>query len=281
MRDTLRKWHVEYRLSSTPQLLTIDVLEWYRDPVLASALRDHEMAEADRTPQVVDGLLRELDTAGARATFFVGAGTATRHGDMVRSIVRNGHEVAALGTYVGDDWDWFRADARRVKDALDRIPGVAARGFRSPWSPLVAPWRFAMLVDEGYEYDSTRISSGAVPAYARTQQCDTGWLIEVPRMPSSFGGATLSVRDASYGTMRRLLAERTQNGLRGVISFATWEVDDEEPRQRLPLLAAFRHYRGRRAARERVRRLLQDFRFDAIGYQLSELAKDAPSAYAA
>jgi hypothetical protein len=136
-------------------------------------------------------------------------------------------------------------------------------------------------VGEGYEYDSTRIATGSVPAYPQTQQCDTGRLIEVPLMSSPFGSTALSVRDASYGVLRRLLASRTQNGLPGVISFATWEVDHEEPRQRLPLLAAFRHYRGRRAARERVRRLLQDFRFDAIGNQLSELAKDAPSAYAA
>ncbi len=272
---------MEYRLSSTAHLLTIDIIEWYRDPALASALRDQETVESDRTPQVVDGLLRELDVAGARATFFVGAGTAARHGNVLRSIVRGGHEVAALGAYVGDDWDVFRAEARRVKDVLDRIPGVNARGFRSPWSPLVAPWRFAMLVDAGYEYDSTRIATGSVPAYVQTQQCDTGRLIEVPLMPGPFGSAALSVRDATYGAMRRLFAARAQNGLPGVISFATWEVDDEEPRQRLPLLAAFRHYRGRGAARERVRRLLRDFRFDAIGNQLSELAKDAPSAYAA
>lgn len=272
---------MDYRLSSTAQLLTIDVVEWYRDPAVASAVRDRETVETDRTPQIVGNLLRELDSAGARATFFVGAATAARHAEVVRAIVREGHEVAGRGDYVGDDWDVFRADARRVKDVLERIPGVSVRGFRSPWSPLVAAWRFAMLVDEGYEYDSTRIAAGTVPAYAQTQECATGRLIEVPLMPSSFGGASLSVRDASYGAMHRLFAGRARSGLPGVISFATWEVDDEEPRQRLPLLAALRHYRGRRAARERVLRLLRDFRFDAIGYQLSELAKDAPAAYAA
>jgi hypothetical protein len=272
---------VDYRLSSTAQLLTIDVVEWYRDPVLASALKKRNTVEPDRTPQVVGNLLRELDSAGARATFFIDAGTATRHGDVVRAIVRHGHEVGALGDYVGDDWDVFRADARRVKDVLDRIPGVGVRGFRSPFSPLAAPWRFPMLVDEGYEYDSTRVAVGAVPSYAQTQECTTGWLIEVPLMASPFGSTSLSVRDTSYGAMHRAFAGRARSGLPGVISFATWEIDDEEPRQRLPLLAAFRHYRGRRAARERVQRLLRDFRFDAIGYQLSELAKDAPAAYAA
>lgn len=279
-----------HRLSSTAHLLTIDVTDWRRDPAIASALRAKSIDVSwDRTEAVVDRLLGLLSDAGARATFFVGASIAKRNGTLPRRITGMGHEIAAHGEYDGADADEFRADARRTKSLLEALSGAHVRGFRSPRSaPLGGMWRFELLVEEGFEYDSSRTSGapagrwgGIVPQYAQTLMCGAGSLVEVPRLAAGAGGAPLSVRRASYGAMRTLLASRASARLPGVVSFAAWEVDDAQPRLPLPLLPAIRHYSGRRAAKERVGRLVHEFSFDAVGHRLSELAKDAPSAFAA
>jgi hypothetical protein len=153
----------------------------------------------------------------------------------------------------------------------------------STGSPL---WRFEVLVEEGFDYDSSHLPQRAairtdlrVPSYPQTIVCGPGTLIEVPLLPHPFVRGALSIRRAPYAAVHHLFASRTEAGLPGVVSFATWEVDRDQPKLKLPILVSWRHYAGRRGADDRVDRLLKEFRFDAIGYRLAELAEQAPAVY--
>lgn len=268
---------VKFKLSSTAHLLTIDVADWHADPALGSAasrVRNDSLDErASRNAALV---LDELALTGAKATFFVTRSIARRDVALMRRILGAGHELAAHGNAGCLDWDDLSADARATKQVLEDATGTQIRGFRSPGSRTEqwAPWRFDVLAEEGYEYDSSRMSRRpSVPDYPQTIVCGAGWLIEVP--------LTMSVRQFSYASLRAEFESRTRVGLPGVLSFATWEIDHEQPKMPLPVIASFRHYRGRRATRERVGRLLREFRFEAIGHRLADLAQDAPATYAA
>ncbi|MBL9189394.1 MAG: polysaccharide deacetylase family protein [Opitutaceae bacterium] len=88
-------------------------------------------------PEDTPRLLDLLDRHGARATFFVIGERAARHPEIIREIVRRGHEVAhhththPLGTF------WC-AGPRRLAAELDRAltalgeAGVKPRWFRPP-----------------------------------------------------------------------------------------------------------------------------------------------------
>jgi peptidoglycan/xylan/chitin deacetylase (PgdA/CDA1 family) len=278
-----------YRLSVTTHFLTIDVTDWTSDPDVAYivARRNFDPLEA-RPAETVNALLDRLAATSSWATFFLTGPIARRDASLARRIVHSGHEVAARGAPTFQDYDAFRADARQVKSVIEDACGVPVRGFRS----LVTAgkgssrWRFETLVEEGYEYDSSRFPRArqgpldqAVPSYPQTIVCDAGSLIEVPLLPQPFAKRAFSIRRTPYAAVQQVFASRTRAGLPGVVSFATWEVDHEQPKIQLPVLTSWRHYRGRRAAHDRVDRLLREFRFDAIGHRLSELAEQAPAAF--
>jgi hypothetical protein len=110
--------------------------------------------------------------------------------------------------------------------------------------------------------------------------CDAGTLIEVPLLSQPSAKRALSMRRTSYAAVQQAFASRTRAGLPGVAAFATWEVDHLQPKLNLPVFTSWRHYRGRKAAHDHVDRLLREFRFDAIGHRLNELAEQAPAAFA-
>jgi len=176
-----------------------------------------------------------------------------------------------------------------VKATIEDAVGVPVRGFRSNAVPAKQSslWRFEALIEAGYEYDSSQLPhpvrgplDQAVPSYPQTIVCGSGTLIEVPLLQQPFAQRAFSIRRTPYAAVQHVFASRTRAGLPGVVSFATWEVDREQPKLNLPVLTSWRHYSGRRAAHDRVDRLLKEFRFDAIGHRLSELAEQAPAAFA-
>ena len=105
----------------------------------------------------VPRLLRRLDRAGIRATFFVPGYTAERWPDVVRAIRDAGHEIAHHG-YVhegsrGADVGEEEARLLRGLEALDAVAGVRPVGYRAPnWELSYAlP---ALLAKHGFRYDS-------------------------------------------------------------------------------------------------------------------------------
>jgi len=105
----------------------------------------------------VPRLLRRLDRAGIRATFFVPGYTAERWPDAVRAIRDAGHEIAHHG-YMhegsrGADVAEEEARLLRGLEALEAVAGVRPVGYRAPnWELSYAlP---ALLAKHGFRYDS-------------------------------------------------------------------------------------------------------------------------------
>jgi peptidoglycan/xylan/chitin deacetylase (PgdA/CDA1 family) len=277
-----------FRLAGTTHFLTIDVADWTTDPDVARVVARRRFDPLDTRPsETVNALLDELAKTGSRATFFLTESVARRDAPLVRRIVHAGHEVAARGGCDTEEPADFQRSAGRVKSTLEDAAGVHVRGFRSGAArrTTLPVWRFEALVEQGFEYDSSRLPRSArgpldrgVPSYPQTIVCGAGTLLEVPLLAEPFARRPLSLRRSPYAAVQRVFALRTRAGLPAVASFATWEVDSDQPRLGLPLLASWRHYAGRQAARERVDRLLREFRFDAIGHRLNELVEQAPPA---
>ena len=110
---------------------------------------------------VVRGLPRILDLLARhdlRATFFVPGFTAEQHPDAIRALLDAGHEVAHHG-YLHLRLDQLDGPAQRDElerglAALESVGAPRPRGYRAPaWE--LTPETFALLVEHGFEYDSS------------------------------------------------------------------------------------------------------------------------------
>ncbi len=144
------------------------------------ARRASTMSHQAYGPRVgVPRLLRVLDGAGIRATFFVPGFTARRYPDTVRRIAAAGHEVAWHNDLHEPPYslseDEERAILERGTDVLEPLTGYRPAGYRAPWWEL-NPRTPDLLAAAGYAYDSSLMDDD-VPYLLATAR---GTLVELP-----------------------------------------------------------------------------------------------------
>ncbi len=218
------------------------------------------------------------------ATFFVLGWVAERHPGLVAEIAAAGHEIASHGYAHRLIYDQtpaaFRNDVRRAKRILEESCGQRVLGYRAP-SYSITPrslWALDILVEEGYEYDSSifpiRHDRYGIPVSGRAPYSirrEHGTIIEVPGSTTQLGLLNLPVAGGGY--FRILPYEWTRWGISrvnraenrpAVFYLHPWEIDPDQPRLGAGRLGQFRHYRNLNVTEQRLRQLLIDFRFGPV-----------------
>jgi polysaccharide deacetylase family protein (PEP-CTERM system associated) len=271
---------------------TVDVEEYFQVSAFDGVVRRTEWAGyISRVHESVKLLLDLLSRHHCKATFFVLGWLAERHRDLVREISDAGHEIASHGwgheRVTRQAPEAFRASVRRTKHELEDLIGAAVLGFRAPSFSIVPglEWALDILIDEGYRYDSSlfpfRRPGGYGYAGARPDphwiERPAGRLAEFPlmtlrrfgvRIPAA-GGAYFRV--FPYGVVRAALRDCERRNAPGMFYVHPWELDPEQPRLNVPWVSRLRHYTGLRRTRQRLERLLGDFRFTTVGSSLAAL----------
>ena len=188
--------------------LTIDVEDYFQVSAFTPYIARSEWEQ--RECRVVRNVSRILDLLAAqdtRATFFTLGWIAERYPDLIRRIVREGHELAShgYGHERASDLDEaaFSQDIRRAKALLEDLSGTAVTGYRAPSFSIGTGnlWAFDCLARAGYLYSSSiypiRHDHYGMPDSPRfAYRVDAG-LLEVPittlrvfnrNLPSSGGG---------------------------------------------------------------------------------------------
>lgn len=235
-------------------------------------------------------ILELLSQCHARATFFVLGWVAERHENLVREIVKQGHEVASHG--FGHDLittqtpEQFREDIRRAKSILEDATGMPVAGYRAPTFTITheTQWALPILVEEGYLYDSSifpvlhdRYGMYGANPYCHKIQTVSGPLWEVPPSTTQFAGVRIPIggggyfRLFPYALTRFLLRSQEASGHPLVFYLHPWELDPEQPRMDGPLLSQFRHYLNLQKTEGRLRQLLEEFAFFPIGERIKPL----------
>ena len=124
--------------------MTVDVEDYFQVEAFFSHVhrRDWETIEC-RVEKNVDRILQLFDANATKATFFTLGWIAERYPQVVRNIVKNGHELASHGMahFRADHQSrpLFFADVQRAKKLLEDIGGVPVQGYRatsfSDWGP--------------------------------------------------------------------------------------------------------------------------------------------------
>ncbi|HYV98132.1 MAG TPA: XrtA system polysaccharide deacetylase [Gemmatimonadaceae bacterium] len=270
---------------------TVDVEEYFQVRALETAV---DRSAWETLPRRLDRpmhiLLDQLEAAGARGTFFTLGWVADRNPDIVRRIVKGGHELASHGYWHRRVADMtpaeFREDLRTSKVALENCGGVSVIGFRAPNFSIVegCDWAFDILLEEGFQYDSSVFpiwrpgyGNPSAPRAPHRITRPAGTLAEFPlatttvlglRVPAAGGGY---LRQFPFALIHRAFAEASARGVPATFYVHPWELDAEQPRFDVPLLTRVRHYRGLAATEGRIARLLRDFPFGTIASSLNDV----------
>jgi polysaccharide deacetylase family protein (PEP-CTERM system associated) len=274
--------------SSVPPIvngMSIDVEDYFHVSVFDGIVPRSAWADMEsRVVRNTDRLLDIFDEFEVRSTFFVLGWVGERHPDLVQRIAQRGHEVASHGYAHRLIYDQtraaFRDDVRRAKALLEDACAQQVSGYRAP-SYSITPrslWALDVLIEEGYRYDSSifpiRHDRYGIPVSdRRPYRIDRsgGSLVEVPGSTTQLGTLNLPVAGGGYfrilpywWTRWGIARVNEQDHRPPVFYLHPWEIDPDQPRLNAGRLGRFRHYRNLHETEQRLRQLLQDFRFDTI-----------------
>jgi polysaccharide deacetylase family protein (PEP-CTERM system associated) len=264
--------------------MTCDVEDYFQVQAFAGHIRREDWNGFQ--PRVERNTGRVLDLFakhGVKATFFTLGWVAERNKDLIRRIVREGHELASHGMehrpVFSQTPEEFRADVRRTKAILEDVGGVTVTGYRAASFSITRQtfWAFDVLADEGYRYSSSiypvQHDLYGIPDAPRFAFRPTsGPLLEVPMSTVTMLGRNLPCSGGGY--FRLLPYALSRWGFRqvnrrdrrpAIFYFHPWEIDPSQPRQSAaPLKSRFRHYLNLDRMEGRLERLLRDLAWDRM-----------------
>jgi polysaccharide deacetylase family protein (PEP-CTERM system associated) len=239
-------------------------------------------------PRVERNTRRLLDLCSRHevtGTFFVLGWVAERWPQLVRDIRAAGHE---LGTHGQDHRRVttltpreFREDVRRSKHTIEDAAGVEVIGYRAPSYSIVREtlWAMDVLVEEGFRYDSSifpihhdRYGIPDFPRFPRPVRGHNGTALhEFPISTVRFAGMNLPfvgggyLRHFPWSFIRWGMAHLNEVERRPAIVYIhPWEIDPEQPRQRVRFSTRLRHYRNLHLTEKRLTRLFSEYTFTSV-----------------
>lgn len=267
-----------------PNAMTVDVEEYFQvsafDPVISrSAWPDIP----SRLSLAMDRILGLFDVHGAKATFFTLGWVLDHHPDIVKRIVREGHEIASHGyghTRVSAlGRKAFREEVQVTRRKLEDVSGTAVVGYRAPSFSIGpgTPWAHDELREAGYDYSSSvfPISHdhyGSPDAPRFPYRPSSSSVIEIPmstlpvlgkNLPCS-GGGYFRLFPVAYSkwAVRRI---NTREQMPVVFYCHPWEIDPDQPRvEGLPARTRFRHYLNLGRFESRLSEMLRSFEWDRM-----------------
>jgi polysaccharide deacetylase family protein (PEP-CTERM system associated) len=266
--------------------LTIDVEEYFHPAEVQRFISTESWASLpSRVEAQTDGIVELLGRHSVSATFFILGWVAEKRPEVVQKIVRAGHEIGCHSyahrlVYTLTPAQ-FREDTLRAITAIEDAGGVTPRLYRAPSYSITnrSLWALEILVECGFEHDSSIVpimhDRYGIPGFSRHPQIietPSGSLLEVPVATVELAqGRIVPVGGGAY--LRLLPYRYTAAGIRRVnknekrpvcIYFHPWEIDPGQPRLASGLVSGLRTYAGLGGMKNKLDRLLTDFRFSTL-----------------
>jgi polysaccharide deacetylase family protein (PEP-CTERM system associated) len=268
----------------TKHFFTVDVEEYFHVSAFESVAPRQDWSQYPRRlGETIPVLLERLDRFGAKGTFFVLGWVGQHSPEVVRAIVRGGHEIASHGFWhrrvTSLTPSEFREDIRTSKAILEDVSGQAVTGYRAPSFSIVPglEWAFDVLLEEGYRYDSSlfpiRRRGYGYPGATRTHhkiQRSSGVLAEFPLATARIAGISIPAAGGGYlrqfplWVIKRAFAQASADRVPATFYIHPWEIDPGQPRMPVGRVTRLRHYRGLQHTLGRIDQLLHSFRFTSI-----------------
>lgn len=273
--------------------LTIDVEDYFQVSAFAPHIARSEWNTLEcRVERNINRILEMLAAHNTKATFFTLGWIAERYPQLIRKIVKEGHELASHGyghERASDQSEAaFYSDVHLAKIVLEDLSDGEVNGYRAPSFSIGKGnlWAFDCLLRAGYRYSSSIYPIAhdhyGMPDSPRFAHEVRPGLMEIPittlrvlsrNLPSSGGGY---FRLLPYPLSRWMLKRvNSTDGESGIFYFHPWEIDTEQPRiAGISRKTKFRHYVNIERMEGRLNQLLRDFKWGRMDHIfLERLAK--------
>lgn len=191
---------------------------------LSLAMRDvfnRQIPQSDRVYRTTREILDLLWQNNVKGTFFTLGIVARDFPQLIKEIVREGHELAVHGfnhyRVFKLTRQEFANELKLAKDVMEQISGHEVLGHRAPAFSVNrnTPWAFEVLAELGFRYDSSVMPRASeyhgicnFPNSIAEIQTASGTIIEFPISTISFLGSSIPFSGGSY---MRLLPEWVLN----------------------------------------------------------------------
>ena len=266
---------------------TVDVEDYYQVEAFSQHIqRSHWDDYASHVEKNTDEILLLLDNKNTKGTFFTLGCVAEKHPSIVRKIVDQGHEIASHGyshkLIYKQSQEEFRNETIKSKAILEDIAQVEVKGYRAATYSITRKslWALDILVDAGFIYDSSIFpirhdrygipDVNPLPHKLKTPGGQS--IIEFPittlktkliNLPIAGGGY---FRLFPYSFSRWALGKVNQQKNEFVFYIHPWEIDENQPViNKVGLVTKFRHYNNIKNCKQKLDKLLADFKFDTLG----------------
>jgi len=279
--------------------LTIDVEDYYQVSAFEQVVnRDDWHGYESRVVASTGRILRALERAEVRATFFILGYVADQHPDLVRAIQRGGHEIACHGYWHRLIYQQtpaeFRTDIVRARDLLQDIAGVPVTAYRAPSFSITrrSLWALDVLLEEGFTLDSSiyptvhdRYGIAGAPLGPHRIARGAGTIAELPPPVWRLCGWPLPVGGGGYFRLYPYMFTRwgiqavNAAGRPAAIYLHPWELDPDQPRLNAGLGRRFRHYLNLHRTENRLEQLLRDFPLGTLSdaFEQARAADELPT----
>lgn len=286
-------------MSSISNILTIDVEEWFQVYNLWDSIpRSTWDSYPSRLESQINRLLTILARHECKATFFVLGWVAKHRPNVVKAIVREGHEIASHGLnhdLVFDmDAERFREETLETNRILEDLAGSKIRGYRASNFSITREnlCAFEVLAELGFEYDSSVYPINrrryGIPGFprgpVRLELPSGNSLVEFPAPTMSLFGIPIPVAGGGffrfwhYSITSRAIKSLNRKGLPAVIYLHPWELDPDQPRikggGRHKL---WMHYYNLDKTYGRLERILTEFKFEKMRELMRQQADVLPN----
>lgn len=270
-------------------ILTVSLEDYYQVRSLSHVVDRHLWYRFEN--RLEKNTLRALDLLDqyqAKATFFVLGCVADRQPEVLREVVRRGHEIGNKGYYPRTAREGFtdelRDDLRRSRDTIEQVTGVEVVGCRIPQLRITPSdlQPLDRLANEGYAYDSSMVPllgsfrSQDWRRFVHQHHFEDKTLWEVPISCSKMLGWNLPIGGGNYfrqfpHSMMKRLVEQWDNTEDApfVMYFNIWELDQDLPTiSAASTITRLRQYRNIDKMTGILREYLEAFRFTGIAEHL-------------
>ncbi len=278
-------------MTKTPQVktnaMTVDVEDYFQVSAFEPYIAKREWENLPhRVQQNTHQVLDVFANNNIKATFFTLGWVAERYPDLVKRIVKEGHELACHGyehiRVTEQTPEQFRDDVSKTKKLLEDMGGVEVKGYRAASYSINTSnlWALDVLQEEGFKYSSSiypvKHDLYGIPDAPRFmyEPVANSRFKEIPITTVRFGDKNMPCGGGGFFrfypyAFSKWAFNRVNNKEKqsGIFYFHPWEIDPEQPRQQgLSLKAKTRHYLNLHKMERRIKLLLTDFNWNTMEY---------------
>jgi polysaccharide deacetylase family protein (PEP-CTERM system associated) len=217
---------------------------------------------------------------------------AEHYPKLIKELQRRGHELACHGYnhrlvyYLSHNE--FREDTRRAKKIIEDVTGEPVIGYRATSYSITKKtlWALDILVEEGFKYDSSifpiihdryGISDfSRFPKWIRLN--GRGDILEFPLSTIKLFNSNFPIAGGGYFRLFPYLIfkygiKKVNNEEKQpvVFYFHPWEIDPEQPVQKVGWKTRIRHYVNLYKTEDRLKKLLSDFKWGRVKDVIKEI----------